>query len=673
MRSLIPTLLLALTGCPALGAGALSHRLDQDNDGFENAELGGTDCNDLDPAVNPDAPERCDGIDNDCDHLFNEEDPSLEGADWYLDADHDGFGRASVHERSCKDLGATLVEMPGGAIAAWVHDDTDCDDTDATQHPGQEWDIDGDGDGWGKRIETRRLTQCLRPSGYVVKVPDGEEDDCDDVDAARNPGATEICDGRDNDCDDLEDGDPDLVGGRVFHDDLDGDGYGVDAADPPICADVVPAYKSPLGGDCDDTDPLVNPDTLEDWTDDVDQNCDGNMYDQDWDGDLHPPHGADCDDHDPNRFTGAPDICDGRWNDCATGDVGWTRDAEATGVWFQPFATEDEAVDWSHTLSIGGDVLITQRGSLWFCGAGPWYGRVQMRDLFDLRIEGWGDPVLDAEGHGSNILINPAVSIGTATIRGMTLTGGASSCLDVYVSNVIVEDSEFVDCVAAPGGAASTVADGGGARIRAAGMVEIRRSAFHDNHASRGGGAYVSAPDILIEDSTFVDNTADDDGGGLYLETEAPDGAETARLARVAVRRNDAARLADGMRSVGMPVSIMESTIADNDQIGWIAAGPVDHTIVQTTISGHLGAGLQLGMGASHTATCSPGLGGTPSRIDDNAVGVVLGSGTFVAEQGCAFPPAPTPNGVDVQIPGVGDYSLPPQRAHTCDASGCTP
>ena len=33
-------------------------------------------------------------------------------------------------------------------------------------------------------------------------------------------------------------------------------------------------------------------------------------------------------------------------------------------------------------------------------------------------------------------------------------------------------------------------------------MVEIRRSAFHDNHASRGGGAYVSAPDILIEDST---------------------------------------------------------------------------------------------------------------------------------------------------------------------------
>ena len=57
--------LLALIGSPALWAQCT----DTDNDGFFYEAGCGTaqDCNDADPNTNPDAPEVCDGYDNDCD------------------------------------------------------------------------------------------------------------------------------------------------------------------------------------------------------------------------------------------------------------------------------------------------------------------------------------------------------------------------------------------------------------------------------------------------------------------------------------------------------------------------------------------------------------------------------------------------------------------------------
>ena len=76
------------------------------------------DCDDGDAAVNPDADETCDGIDNDCDGSVDEAD-ALDAGTWYADADGDGHGDAGTSTVAC--------DQPTG----YVSSDDDCDDGDA--------------------------------------------------------------------------------------------------------------------------------------------------------------------------------------------------------------------------------------------------------------------------------------------------------------------------------------------------------------------------------------------------------------------------------------------------------------------------------------------------------------------------------------------------------------
>ena len=46
---------------------------DQDLDGAPDVSGGGTDCDDTNAAINPDASEVCDDVDNDCNDLVDDE------------------------------------------------------------------------------------------------------------------------------------------------------------------------------------------------------------------------------------------------------------------------------------------------------------------------------------------------------------------------------------------------------------------------------------------------------------------------------------------------------------------------------------------------------------------------------------------------------------------------
>ncbi|MFH1463196.1 MAG: putative metal-binding motif-containing protein [Pseudomonadota bacterium] len=163
----------------------------------------GTDCDDGDAAVYPGATEHCDGVDEDCDGSVDE--GAVDASTWYPDADADGFGTASGGVVACSPPSATSPSS------------TDCDDGDASIHPGAlehcdgvdedcdglvdesafgapTWYPDADGDGYG--ASTGSVRACSAPSGYVTTSTD-----CADTDATVHPGATEICNGTDDDCD----------------------------------------------------------------------------------------------------------------------------------------------------------------------------------------------------------------------------------------------------------------------------------------------------------------------------------------------------------------------------------------------------------------------------------------------------------------------------------------
>ncbi|MFQ6610804.1 MAG: lamin tail domain-containing protein, partial [Fidelibacterota bacterium] len=107
----------------------------------------------------------------------NDQDPNeFPGQVWYLDLDQDGFGDANSSFESCL--------MPPG----YVLDDQDCNDDNENEFPGQIWYLDFDGDGLGDPDSS--MEACLQPEGYVLN-----SDDLDDNCFSNEFDCAGVCDG----------------------------------------------------------------------------------------------------------------------------------------------------------------------------------------------------------------------------------------------------------------------------------------------------------------------------------------------------------------------------------------------------------------------------------------------------------------------------------------------
>ena len=307
----------------------------------ENAD----DCNDQYAELNPSAEEICDGFDNDCDGLVDDEDTVSGTYLTYTDADGDGFGDPATELSSCA-VPEGNVEVAGDCNDAEesinpLKDENPADGIDQNCDGIELCYVDADEDSYGSadQLELADDGAGVFDCDLAVGMSSNWMD-CDDENSAVHPMAQEICDDIDNDCDALiddADDSTDLNTGSSFFLDNDGDGYG----DAVVMACEQASNMVTIDGDCNDALASSNPMATDIVGDTFDQNCDGiDGTDIDDDGYASVISGGeDCNDNDPSIHPDAQEVCDDIDNDC-DGD----------------FDDADDSIDLSGTFVMYADV-----------------------------------------------------------------------------------------------------------------------------------------------------------------------------------------------------------------------------------------------------------------------------------------------------------------------------
>jgi large repetitive protein len=160
--------------------------------------LDDSDCQDTDNTIYPYATELCDGLINDCSSTGLPANETDDDGDGYVECSFDSNGwdgtNTVTDDEDCDDANTSINP---GATEVCDGQDNDCDnlidDNDSSVIGGNTYYLDSDNDGYGS---SSTITACSLPSGYATS-----SNDCDDNNSSVSPGESEICaNGVDDNC-----------------------------------------------------------------------------------------------------------------------------------------------------------------------------------------------------------------------------------------------------------------------------------------------------------------------------------------------------------------------------------------------------------------------------------------------------------------------------------------
>jgi hypothetical protein len=622
---------------------------DLDGDGYgDEASISGVtsglDCDDDDEARYPTAIEVCDGLENDCDGLIDDEDDNMSVDDIdkrYPDEDDDGYG----------DQLAASVQMcdPPGS---YVLDNTDCDDNHDETFPGA--------------AEEDDTTDCMRDAdddGYGDDVFLSSDillgTDCDDEEEDVNPDADEICNEVDDNCNDLTDDEDEDIESSTQTDwylDEDDDSFG-DKDDAPDHLCEAPAQHVEDNTDCDDGDIFTFPgaaefedtscrtDADEDGyglqlpkvgvtagTDcnDADEftylgaaeeeplHCFRDADEDGWGEDVYTkgsePDGTDCDDTDPNTHPGKGEL-ESDTTRCVTDvDGDGYGDRWPTADALSGTDCDDVAIDrhpWDDTVvAVPADFSTIQQAIDVACAgdnidvaAGTFSEDLDMTEVWvAVQGQGIGTTTIDGTGTGS------VVNLSHGSLSDLTVTGGysnqgggiylpkAGSGTTVHVSNVEVTGN-------------FATGDGGGIySVNNNGLV-LTDVEITDNEVVNpdecGGGIYVGTG--LTATGLVVDGNSAPNGGGMCFAV-TNSSIYTTILSDVSVTNNSATDEGGGVWANFLPGSWSTLTVEGNEAArygGLFLDNLSSFTLADITVAGNTGADPGMYLQTTETGTAT--------------------------------------------------------------------
>ncbi|MFM7201969.1 MAG: MopE-related protein [Myxococcota bacterium] len=403
------------------------------------------DCDDLDPSSAPGLLETCDGHDNDCNGTIDDDVQST----FYLDQDGDGFGDDQQHVRA-----------------------------------------------------------CTAPPGYVY-----EPGDCDDRHPSRYPGAPIACDGHDNNCDGQ------LETLRTWYFDRDGDGFGgseqVEECDTPF-------QGTQVSGDCQDSDPTRYPAAPDPSGDGIDQDCGGSEA-------AEPCVGYD----------GCFDTLAEALSSAASG----VRIAVGPGIYFE------------NALTFGGKNLTL------YAPAGPQatvidgQGAALPLVIFDQKES--KSAILDGFTLQNSAGGALSVTDASPTLRGLVIQLNRSSLSGA--GGRFVRSAALLERVHVYHNTSDAEYEGGGGFYLEQSPLTLSRVSFEGNLAplGNGGGLYMLNAAPKLSDCRFAENEARQHGGGAYIEGSG------GTWSRIELNANHASWGA-GLALSGASPSVLQSVFLDN-------------------------------------------------------------------------------------------------------------